>query len=197
MQRNANNNEVNLSRFDDSLQFQESFKQISKPEAVAFWESIGKTSSPEELDKHMTDVIRRQQRHRTRQSNMGRYLPLSVYEKQGFDPDRIMREITDTKEVPGLGTCYRVAIPESGDIFDRDTIREQTLHSNPTGVPTAAATGTPNTALGNPAAKAAAKDNANTSRRAKGEATSRRAGRLTVLETQGPLSHPQMGTRQC
>ena len=112
-------------------------------------------SCPEELDKQMQDFITKRQRHRERAANLGRYLPLSVYAKQGFDTNKIQRETTDTQVLPGLGLCYRVAIPEVGDIVDRDTIREQTFQ--PQRAVPAAATVTPNTAPADPAADAAAK----------------------------------------
>ena len=35
-------------------------------------------------------------------------MPLGVLEKQGFDVDRIQREVTDTFEDKVLGLCYRV-----------------------------------------------------------------------------------------
>ena len=65
--------------------------------------------------------------------NHGKDLPLSVYEKQGFDPKRIEREVTDCMEIKGMGMCYRVDIPEVGDIFDRDEVREAIVDSRPRG----------------------------------------------------------------
>ena len=40
----------------------------------------------------------------------GEYLPLSVYEKRGFDIDAIREKCTDTEEHPVLGTAYTVCI---------------------------------------------------------------------------------------
>ena len=41
---------------------------------------------------------------------------LSWYERQGYDPNKIKEEITDTKVVKGLGVCYKVFI--EGDAFE-------------------------------------------------------------------------------
>ena len=102
------------------------FRGVEKDEANQFYRQIG-AAEPKDLDKIMQDHISRKQRHRQRDSNLGKYLPLGVYEKQGFDIKRIEDEITDTMDLPGLGKCYRVPIPESGDIMDRDNIRSQEL----------------------------------------------------------------------
>ena len=69
-----------------------------------------------------------------RHSNSGAYLALGVRDKQGFDIVHIQREITDYMEPPGLGMCYRVVIPNVGDIWGRDDVRRP-LHCRPSTSP--------------------------------------------------------------
>ena len=44
------------------------------------------------------------------ESSEGSYLPLSVYEKQGYDIEQISKQCNDFMEHPVLGRVYRVVI---------------------------------------------------------------------------------------
>jgi hypothetical protein len=90
----------------------ESFKKLPEELQTEFWkgdgvgkdgvlEALAKTISSHRINTH-TDM------------NQGQYLPLSVYERQGYDVERIKKECVDTEEHGLLGTTYRVDIHAIG-----------------------------------------------------------------------------------
>ena len=84
------------------------FAQLSPELQTDFWkaEGLGQDGIFVDLSKTITT-------HRVKTSSdlhQGKYLPLSVYERQGYDVKRILAECTDTEEHPLLGTTYRVDI---------------------------------------------------------------------------------------
>jgi hypothetical protein len=60
-----------------------------------------------------------------RETDGGKFLPLSVYEKQGFDPEmiRTRSKRCDIREDPVLGTVYRVRILEQATETKTGTVR--------------------------------------------------------------------------
>ena len=58
---------------------------------------------------------------------VGKYLPLSVYEKKGYDIDDIQRNCKDIKEHPVLGQTYRVGVISQEDISENSTRAIQAL----------------------------------------------------------------------
>jgi hypothetical protein len=57
----------------------------------------------------------------------GKYVPLSVYKKEGFDWERIEEHCKDTMVDPVLGLCYRVNILAVEEHTVKETVREQLL----------------------------------------------------------------------
>ena len=55
----------------------------------------------------------------------GEYLPLSVYEKRGFDVEAIRQKCTDTEEHPILGTTYRVCIRSAFSKTIEELVRKE------------------------------------------------------------------------
>ena len=73
----------------------------------------------------VVDTLVRKTIEKRASSSGGEYLPLSVYANRGFDIDKIIQEVTDTKEMPGLGLCYRVPVEAVSEEKVEETIREQ------------------------------------------------------------------------
>ena len=147
----CNTRSVQVSRRPIYQEFLAAFRGVDKEEAQEFYRTIG-AATPQDLDKIMQDHISRRQRHRQRDARLGKYLPLGVYAAQGFDIKRIEDEITDTMDLPGLGKCYRVPIPEVGDIMDSEgqhshprPLGPERMHSTTKGGNTISATATKST----------------------------------------------------
>ena len=93
------------------------FKRLTEEQQIEFWRGSGNSqqSIMGALTKIVTDSNVKEQSDMKR----GKYLPLSVYEKEGYDVNRIQLWCADKEEHPILGTCYRVDIREIayGDIW--------------------------------------------------------------------------------
>ena len=91
------------------------FVELSEQEqANVFQETKGKKSA--ELQKMVEKKFNRFAREEKSWFEGGEFLPLSVWERRGFDPDRIERETKDCDKMftPQLGQCYRVAVINTG-----------------------------------------------------------------------------------
>ena len=82
------------------------FLAQSAEQQTKFWTEEGKTSKELEANV-LKNVIRKDVQRRTAE-NKGTYQPLSWYKNNHYDTDKIEQEITDKKEVKGLGMCYKV-----------------------------------------------------------------------------------------
>ena len=82
------------------------FLAQSTEQQTKFWTEEGKTSKELEANV-LKNVIRKDVQRRTAE-NKGTYQPLSWYKNNHYDTDKIEQEITDKKEVKGLGLCYKV-----------------------------------------------------------------------------------------
>ena len=83
-------------------------EDLSEEAVTKFWATPTKTKA--DVEKLVTEqvVMRFIQLKRTK--NAGTYLPISVYQTQGFPVDRILAYCKDTIECPVLGTLYKVRL---------------------------------------------------------------------------------------
>jgi hypothetical protein len=81
---------------------------LPEEQQIAFWrsESKGRLQIQNALVKEV--VSQREEEQRT--SVGGKYLPLDVWARKGFDPEKIKNECTDTEEHAMFGTCYNVGL---------------------------------------------------------------------------------------
>jgi hypothetical protein len=86
-------------------------KDLTADEQADFWKQIGMTTGDRTaLAKCVAERITTRKTEQDKAEAGGQYLPLSVYDKQGYDIDKIKDSCKDTEEHPILGTCYRVSI---------------------------------------------------------------------------------------
>ena len=95
----------------------------------------------------MSERLKLQKTHSQKEGQKHKYLPLSVYAKQGFDVDKIRANCKDTMEHEVVGTCYRLDIFAGSDFKKREKVRETDMSLTP--APKAA----PPTRTGEPATK--------------------------------------------
>ena len=88
------------------------FKEFEDQEQIDFYREAGELSKSSDVVKLMTFTLNKYQKKEFSWANGGQYLPLSVWETQGFDGDRIKRTSTpeDIQENAQAGTCYRVRL---------------------------------------------------------------------------------------
>ncbi len=84
------------------------FIALPEQQQVAFWraETKGRLEIQNALVKEVVD--QREEEERT--SIGGKYLPLDVWERKGFDVAKIKAQCKDTEEHPLLGTTYNVGL---------------------------------------------------------------------------------------
>jgi hypothetical protein len=86
-------------------------KDLTADEQADFWKQIGMTKGDKAaLQKCVAERITTRKTEQDKAEAGGRYLPLSVYAKMGYDIKKIEDGCTDTEEHALFGTCYRVSI---------------------------------------------------------------------------------------
>lgn len=88
----------------------ECFTKLDEDQQLAFWLDTDRSKNGifVSLEKQVIDCRMKTTKH----IRGGKYLPLSVYEKDGFDVEHIKARCLDTEEHDVLGTTYRVSIHE-------------------------------------------------------------------------------------
>ena len=81
------------------------WESFSEEEKTAFWVAVGAAETKEDQDKVVMEVLSKKVEEIRSAGSGGKYLPLSVYERKGFDIAKIERECDDYKELPMLGLC--------------------------------------------------------------------------------------------
>ena len=74
------------------------------------WKDARNKTSGARLEEHVVDTITRQRVEKEETSVGGKYLPLSVYDKKGYDIKMIEAKCKDWEEHEILGRCYRVNV---------------------------------------------------------------------------------------
>ena len=105
------------------------FKLLPDEEKQAFWRSAATMGSSAALKEHAIVTLTASKIERITGKIEGAYLPLSVYNAQGFDTESIRAHCTDTKQHPILGTCYRVNIESVKNEAIWTKAREEVLSS--------------------------------------------------------------------
>ena len=98
------------------------FSDMPEDKQIEFWESDVKGKA---LDKLVEELLLERRIVRERLRKGGAYLPLSVYEKDGYDIARIKEKCTDVMEDDVLGLCYRVTITRKDDDELREDVRSR------------------------------------------------------------------------
>ena len=130
---NCNSRQVQLRKVDNYKNFMEGFAAIPEEARTAFWLEIAGDGSQENLSKVMNDTLTKFHKTETVNKTSGDYLPLSWYEKQGFDPVAIEANCKDTQQHPVLGLCYRVEILGGGTETRDGHQRNHSLEAGPSG----------------------------------------------------------------
>lgn len=100
------------------------FRELSKDEQQDFFRSAG--SDSKSLESAVTNLLSRRLVERSHSQTTGKFLPLSVWEKKGFDPKVIERD--GVMEIhPVLGRTYQVVVKETGSSKWQELAREQVL----------------------------------------------------------------------
>lgn len=98
------------------------FSDMPNDKQLEFWQSDVKGKA---LDKLVEESLLERRIVRERLRKGGAYLPLSVYEKDGYDIARIKEKCTDVMEDDVLGLCYRVTITRKDDDELREDVRSR------------------------------------------------------------------------
>ena len=127
----CNSKTVSLSRSFGRWPLPE-FQELSKDDQMHFWREIAVPGVG--LQKMKSLLVERVVRARTDKveaSISGSWLPLSVYQAQGYDVERIVANCTgaNVKENPILGTVYRVPISTLCRSTAEARVRESLLKS--------------------------------------------------------------------
>ena len=95
------------------------FTALPEQQQVAFWRA--ETRNRLEIQNALVKEVVDQREEEERTSIGGKYLPLDVWERKGFDVAKIKAQCKDTEEHPILGTTYNVNLKT----VTRDEIRKQ------------------------------------------------------------------------
>ena len=97
----------------------EPFKELNKELQVDFWqdEAVGQAA----LERALELIVIKHKIQIKRDARGGTYLPLSVYETQGFDIEDIRKNCKDTEDHAELGLTYRVKLHK----VEEDEIEEE------------------------------------------------------------------------
>ena len=89
----------------------------------------GDHGNANEMKKHVNDLLQKFETKEQFWENGGQFLPLSVWERQGFDPEKIREGSSkyDRQCHPVLGETFRVALMSCGDRGTSGERREQFL----------------------------------------------------------------------
>ena len=105
------------------------FALLTESQQQQFWKEAAGCNNFQQLERQFVNSIVSKRVDLVRSKLTGKYLPLSVYQAQGFNAEDIVAKCTDTKEHPVLGLCYRVPICEIGREATEELHREQVLKS--------------------------------------------------------------------
>ena len=103
----------------------EEFKELQEEEQQKFWAS--ESTDTKGLKQLAVDFLVKKRVESYTTEEKGSYLPLSVYEKMGYDVGRIEAKCEDFKEDPLLGRVFRVKLMSTTDSTMEQQIREQVL----------------------------------------------------------------------
>ena len=92
------------------------FKKLDEATQAKFYKDAGDIRDRAELAQRASEAICSYTREEKKWEEQGEFLPLSVYDRRGFDTERIKNNTlpADIIENPQLGTCYRVKILQTG-----------------------------------------------------------------------------------
>ena len=104
------------------------FEELSKEDRVAFYRGESKIKK---MRVQYANSVAKTKIRKRRSYKRGEFQPLSYWEKQGYDKERIARETRpeDRGYEAQLGETYRVAIKGSSEENEEFTIRTQILQS--------------------------------------------------------------------
>jgi hypothetical protein len=85
------------------------FQLLGKEQREEFWKKIAKERGRKGMVGLVTETIKVSKIDKFGHSTTGKYLPLSVYQAQGYDAAVIERNCQDFKFDPVVGTVYRIA----------------------------------------------------------------------------------------
>ena len=100
------------------------FRELSKAEQQDFFRSAG--SDSKSLESKVTDLLSRRLVERSHSQTTGKFLPLAVWERKGYDPAVIERD-GQMEMHPVLGPTYQVVLKETGRSKLEELAREQVL----------------------------------------------------------------------
>ena len=103
------------------------FKLLDAEQMQTFWREAGKVSNGQQLSNALIQTLVNKRVDTVRAKLSGTWLPLSVYERQGFDIADIESKCQDKKEHPILGMTYRVQLAELGRESCEEVHRVQVL----------------------------------------------------------------------
>ena len=82
--------------------------ELSPAEAIEFWQAAKDTKGASKVKELLLDRLVHKHVESVTKAIQGSYLPLSVYQAQGFDTKSIEENCTDTQQHEILGKVYRV-----------------------------------------------------------------------------------------
>ena len=98
------------------------FVEMGSEWQIDFWRSKG-TNSKAALEEKIVRSLAQSKVTRDSKGSQGKYMPLSWYERQGFNIEDIQENCTDIEEHAVLGECYRVDISEVSTFQVEETVR--------------------------------------------------------------------------
>ena len=104
------------------------FRTIDRDEQKVFYNRVKDKGSSREIVQCCEDSVTRKHSETNSSLDDGEFLPLSVYETQGFDTS-VIKAKAESQEHPVLGTCYRVNIRKTRHATTDSTVREQRVLS--------------------------------------------------------------------
>ena len=115
---------VGIIKVFGTIKFDE-YNELSPEEQKTFFKSL--PTDVGSLKKRLSDFIISRRIESRRSSIVGKFLPLEVWAKKGFDSDAIEKAAgpADIEDHPVLGKTYRVKIRTSTDETEEAKIREQ------------------------------------------------------------------------
>jgi len=110
---------------DGYKEFMDSFKGADADDITQFWRSLGSAITAYERAAVMKDTLVLTKSDIRMAKDLGSYMPLAWYDRQGFDTALIKLECKDTLARPMLGLCYNVPILQTGEINLDSRVRQQ------------------------------------------------------------------------
>ena len=107
----------------------EEFQLLSEKQQAEFYQAVGQCHTARQVEEHAKLTLAKVIEERHLVGSGGEYLPLSVYDKRGFDTAAIEKHCKDKKNDPIFGLVYRVAIQRSDHVSENSTRHVQELIS--------------------------------------------------------------------